>query len=409
MLFEKKALKELLKNRKVKDLADFNSLMSELSGEVVEILLEGELTDYLGYEKYDHKAKTIDNRRNGSSSKEVKSKFGKIGLNIPRDRESKYSPQLVKKHERDVSGLDEKVISLYAKGLTSRDICSHVDEIYDYQLSAESVSHITNKVLESAQEWQSRPLENIYAIIFLDALFVKMRLDGAVRKVAVYNILGITLSGHKDYLGLWIGESESASYWASVLSELKNRGLKDVLIFSVDNLSGISEAIEATYPKAEIQKCVVHQIRNSFKYVARKDSKELVKSLKRIYQASTQEQAELALVELKYDWGERYPHVVKSWESNWPELSPFLKYPPEIRRLMYTTNSIENLHRQLRKVSKARTIFPNKEAVLKLFYLAIKDMNKKQHATRRAIRDWSIIYPQLVVHFQDRLKPYLNI
>jgi len=406
VLLKKKELKELLKEKNVKTLEDFNGLMSELSREVMESLLEGEMTDFLGYEKYDHKAKRIDNSRNGFSGKQVKSSFGKVDLNIPRDRDSKFSPQLVKKHERDMSGLDEKVISLYAKGLTSRDICSHISEIYDHQLSAESVSNITEKVLVSAKEWQSRPLERLYAIIFLDALFVKMRLDGVVRNVAVYSILGITLSGHKDYLGLWISESESASYWASVLSELKNRGVEDVLIFSVDNLSGISEAIGATYPKAEIQKCVVHQIRNSFKYVARKDSKELIKSLKCIYRASTQEQAEVALVELRTKWGTKYPHVVKSWESNWSELSPFLKYPPEIRRLIYTTNSIENLHRQLRKVSKTRTIFPNREAVLKLFYLAIEDINKKHH---RPIKEWSLIYPQLVVHFQDRVTPYLDI
>ena len=406
MLFEKKELKEFLKKRKVKTLDDFNSLMGELSREVMESLLEGEMTDFLGYEKYDHKAKTIANSRNGFSSKQVNSSFGKVDLNIPRDRDTEFSPQLVKKHERDISGIDEKVISLYAKGLTSRDICSHISEIYDYQLSAESVSNITEKILVSAKEWQSRPLECLYAIIFLDALFVKMRLDGVVRNVAVYSILGITLSGHKDYLGLWINVSESASYWASILSELKNRGVADVLIFSVDNLSGISEAIKATYPRAEIQKCVVHQIRNSFKYVARKDTKELVKSLRCIYQASTQEQAEVALVELRAKWGEKYPHVVKSWESNWPELSPFLKYPPEIRRLIYTTNSIENLHRQLRKVSKTRAIFPNREAVFKLFYLAIEDISKKHY---RPIKDWSIISPQLVVYFQDRVTPYLDI
>lgn len=406
MLLEKKELKELLKEKNVKTLDDFNSLMGELSREVLENLLDGEMTDFLGYDKYDHKAKRIDNSRNGFSGKQVKSNFGKVALTIPRDRDSKFSPQLVKKHERDISGLDEKVISLYAKGLTSRDICSHIAEIYDHQLSPESVSNITDKMLESAREWQSRPLERIYAIIFLDALFVKMRLDGVVRNVAVYSILAITLSGHKDCLGLWISESESASYWASVLSELKNRGVEDVLIFSVDNLSGISEAIGATYPKAEIQKCVVHQIRNSFKYVARKDTKELVRALKCIYQASSQEQAEVALVELKSKWGVKYPQVVKSWESNWVELSSFLKYPPEIRRLIYTTNSIENLHRRLRKVSKTRTIFPNREAVLKLFYLAIEDMNKKHH---NPIKNWSGIYPQLLVHFQDRLMPYLDI
>ena len=234
---------------------------------------------------------------------------------------------------------------------------------------------------------------------------MKMRVDGAVRKVAAYSILGISLSGHKECLGLWVAPSESASYWASVLSELKNRGLEDVLIFSVDNLSGISEAIEAVYPKAEIQKCVVHQIRNSLKYAASKDRKGLANTLKLIYQASTEEKAQLGLVELERQWGKKYPHVISSWKSNWPELSTFLKYPPEIRRLIYTTNPIENLHRRLRKAVKIRIIFPTQESAMKLLYLAIEEMNKK-HTGR--IKNWSSIYPQLMVYFQDRVEQYLR-
>ncbi len=260
MVLDRIKLKKLLKEKGVKNLDDFNAFMRDISKDIVETLLEEELTDYLGFEKYDQKAKVIDNSRNGFTPKSIKSKFGEIDLNVPRDRKSEFEPQVVKKRKRDISGLEEKIISMYAKGMTTRDIQAHIKDLYNYEISPETVSSITDKVLEKAREWQNRPLEQIYAVIYMDAVFLKIRTEGHMRNVALYTIIGINLDGLKECLGLWICETESAKYWLSVLNELKNRGLEDVLIFSVDNLKGISEAIEAVFPRAEIQKCIVHRV-----------------------------------------------------------------------------------------------------------------------------------------------------
>lgn len=403
MIFNKKELKKLLKEQNVKDLGDFNALMSEVSKEVVETLLEGELTDHLGFEKYDHQAKTIDNSRNGFTPKSVNSKYGKMGLNVPRDRKSEFDPKIVKKYQRDISGLEDKIISMYARGMTTRDIQSHVQEIYNYDISPETVSTITDKVLEHAREWQNRPLEEIYAIVFMDAIFLKMRSEGHVRSIAVYNIIGVNLEGKKDCLGLWICETESSKYWLSVLNDLKNRGLEDVLIFSVDNLTGISEAIQAVYPKAEIQKCVVHQIRNSLKHVSWKDRKALAESLKSIYKANSEKEGFSALEDFEKKW-KKYPHVAASWKRNWGELSTFFKFPAEIRKIIYTTNPIESVNRSIKKVTKNKVVFPNEEAVNKVVYLALQEASKKW-TTR--LRDWAMIYSQLMIFFEDRLSKYL--
>lgn len=403
MVLDRKELKKLLKEKNVKSLDDFNSLMNEVSKDVVETLMEGELTDYLGFEKYDHGAKTIDNSRNGFTPKKVKSKFGQIDLNVPRDRKSDFDPKIVRKHQRDISGLEDKIISMYARGMTTRDIQSHVKEIYNYEISPETVSTITDKVLERAREWQSRPLEAIYAIIFMDAIFLKMRSEGHVRSIAVYNIIGVNMEGEKDCLGLWICETESSKYWLSVLNELKNRGIEDVLIFSVDNLTGISDAIQSVYPKAEIQKCVVHQIRNSLKHVSWKDRKSLAQSLKSIYKANSEKEGFSALEDFEEKW-KKYPHVAASWKRNWGELSTFFKFPPEIRRIIYTTNPIESLNRSIKKVTKNKVVFPNEQAVTKVVYLALQEASKKW-TTR--LRDWAMIYSQLMIFFEDRLARYL--
>ena len=403
MVLDRKDLRKLLKEKNVKDLDDFNTLMSELSKEVVETLLEGELTDHLGFEKYDHEAKTIDNTRNGFTPKSVKSKFGKIGINVPRDRKSEFEPKIVKKHQRDISGLEDKIISMYARGMTTRDIQSHVKEIYSYDISAETVSTITDKVLVHAREWQNRPLEEIYAIVFMDAVFLKMRSEGHVRSIAVYNIIGIDLDGKKECLGLWLCETESSKYWLSVLNELKNRGVEDVLIFSVDNLTGISEAIGSVYPKSEIQKCVVHQIRNSLKHVSWKDRKAITVDLKSIYKATCEKEGFAALEDFELKW-KKYPHVASSWKRNWSELSTFFKFPDEIRRIIYTTNPIESLNRSIKKVTKNKAVFPNEQAVNKVVYLAVQEASKKW--TSR-LREWPMIYSQLMIFFEDRLKRFL--
>ena len=404
MVLDRIKLKKLLKEKGVKNLDDFNAFMRDISKDIVETLLEEELTDYLGFEKYDQKAKVIDNSRNGFTPKSIKSKFGGIDLNVPRDRKSEFEPQVVKKRKRDISGLEEKIISMYAKGMTTRDIQAHIKDLYNYEISPETVSSITDKVLEKAREWQSRPLEPIYAVIYMDAVFLKMRTEGHVRNVALYTIIGINLDGLKECLGLWVCETESAKYWLSVLNELKNRGLEDVLIFSVDNLKGISEAIEAVFPRAEIQKCIVHQIRNSLRYVSWKERKPMAKDLKFIYKAATEKEGSAALDDFAEKWDKRYPHISASWKKNWAELSTFFKYPPEIRTLIYTTNLIENLHRKIRKVAKNKSSFPNEQSLFKLVYMAVEEASRKWTMRHR---DWAMIYSQLMIFFEDRLAKYV--
>lgn len=404
MVLDRSKLKKLLKEKGVKNLDDFNAFMKDVSKDVVETLLEGELTDHLGFERYDQKAKTIDNSRNGYTPKTVKSKYGEIDLDVPRDRKSEFEPQIVKKRKKDISGLEEKIISMYAKGMTTRDIQAHIKDLYSYEISPETVSSITDRVLERAREWQTRPLEPIYAVIYLDAVFLKMRTEGHVRNVALYTIIGINLDGQKECLGLWVCETESAKYWLSVLNELKNRGLEDVLIFSVDNLKGISEAIEAVFPQAEIQKCIVHQIRNSLRYVSWKERKAMATDLKLIYKAATEEEGSAALGDFAGKWDKRYPHVSASWKKNWAEIATFFKYPPEIRTVIYTTNPIESLHRQIKKVAKNKSSFPNEQALTKLVFLAVEGASRKWTMRHR---DWAMIYSQLMIFFEDRVSKYV--
>ena len=400
MALDREELKKLLREKGVKSLDDFNAFMRDISKEVVETILEGELTDHLGYEKHDQKAKATDNARNGFTPKTVKSKYGEIGLEVPRDRQSDFEPQIVKKRQKDISGLEEKIISMYAKGMTTRDIQAHIKDLYGYEISPETVSSITDKVLDRAREWQGRPLESVYVLIYMDAVFLKMRHEGHVRNMAVYTIVGINLDGQKECLGLWISETESAKYWLSVLNELKNRGVQDVLVFTVDNLKGISEAIEAVFPRAEIQKCIVHQIRNSLRYVSWKERKAMAKDLRAIYEAATEQDGAAALDQFAEEWDKRYPHISASWRTNWDEIVTFFKYPPEIRSLVYTTNPIESLNRQVKKTSKNKAIFPNEQALVKQVYLAIAEASKKWTMRHR---EWAVIYSQLMIYFGDRL------
>lgn len=404
MVLDREALKKEVKEKGIKTLDDFNDYMRDISKEVLEVLLDGEITEFLGYEKHDQKSKETDNSRNGYSGKKVKSTFGPIPLEVPRDRKSDFKPVVVKKRQSDISGFEDKIISMYAKGMTVRDIQSHIADIYGYEISHETVSSMTAGVLEKAKEWQQRPLQEIYPIIFLDALFLNMRKEGTISKVAVYAIIGIDLEGNKECLGLWIVETESSKYWLTVLNELKNRGLQDVLIFSVDGLSGLSEAISAAFPQAEIQRCIVHQIRNSLKHVPWKDRKSVATDLKTIYTASSEKAALEALELFGNKWNRKYPNILKSWEKNWAELSTFFKYPQEIRTLIYTTNPIESLNRGLKKISKTRSIFPNEDAILKLLYLAINDINKRW--TQKA-KNWGAIYAQLSIFFEERLSKYI--
>jgi putative transposase len=401
----KEVLKSLIKEYDIKEAKDIKAMLKDLFAETIQEMLTSELDEELGYSKYDYKNKKGTNSRNGSSPKQVKSEYGPIDLNIPRDRKGEFEPQIVKKNQVDVSGIEDQILSMYAKGMTNRDIENHINELYGFEASPTLISRITDKIIPLAKDWQSRPLEEIYAIVFMDAIHYNVRKDGAVVKKAAYILIGIDLDGEKDVLGIWIGENESAKFWLGVLTDVKNRGVKDILISSVDGLTGFSEAIRAVFPQTEIQRCIVHQIRNSTKYVSYKDLKAFVADLKEIYQAATEEKALEALLQLEEKWAAKYPHAIKSWKNNWAELSTFFKYPLEIRKIIYTTNSIESYNRQLRKVTKPKSIFPTDDSLFKMLYLATMDITKKW--TGR-IQNWIQIRAQLNIHFEERIpKKYI--
>ncbi|HGI2111290.1 TPA: IS256 family transposase [Streptococcus agalactiae] len=377
---------------------DLQEALKDLLGDTMEQMLKAELDEHLDYE-YGEKPLSL-NTRNGSSKKTVKSSYGNIDLNIPRDREGSFEPQALKKYQKDISNIESQIISMYAKGMTTRDISTHIKEIYGFGISESMVSKITNKILPTIEEWQNRPLEKVYPFVFLDAIHYHVRENNIVVKKAVYIALGYNTEGYKEILGMWVGENESSKYWLLVLNQLKERGLEDILIVSTDNLSGFSQAIESVYPKTEIQKCVIHQIRNSTKFVSYRDIKELMKDLKTVYKASTEELALSNLDIFEEKWGKKYPMCVNSWRNNWAELSTYFKYPEGIRKLIYTTNSIENFNRQLRKVTKNKTIFPNDYALQKSLYLAMVDASSKW--TSR-IRGWDQILSQLSIFFEGRI------
>ena len=402
-MFDREELKELIKREQIENLDDFQELMRKITKEVLEAIYDGEITAHLGYRKHEQNASTDGNARNGYTQKTVQAQLGPIELDVPRDRHSTYEPKIVKKRQRDISGIETKVISMYAKGMTTRDIQQHIYDIYGYEISPETISTITDRVMEHVREWQARPLQPVYAVVFMDAMMVKMRYDGVIKNVAIYSILGIDLDGMKSCLGLYVAETESAKYWLTVMNELKNRGVQDILIFAVDNLAGISEAIAAAFPNAEVQKCIVHQIRNSLKYVPWKERKPVAADLRRIYTASSEAEGFAELERFAEKWDRKYPHISRSWLANWTELSTFYKYSPEIRTLIYTTNPIESYHRAVRKVMKSRGVFPSEEAVLKLMYLATQDTERRW---TKVIPNWGTIYSQLTVYFGDRVTKY---
>lgn len=392
-----KIAKMLIEEYQPQSAQDIQEALKDLLGDTMEELLKAELDEHLDYE-YGEKPLSL-NTRNGTSKKTVRSSYGNIDLNIPRDREGTFEPQALRKYEKDISNIENQIISMYGKGMTTRDISSHIKDIYGFGISETMVSKITNKILPTIEEWQNRPLEKIYPMVFLDAIHYHVRENNIVVKKAVYIALGYNLEGFKEILGMWVGENESSKYWLLVLNGLKERGLEDVLIFSTDNLPGFSQAIEAVYPKAEIQKCIIHQIRNSTKYVSYKDIKELMKDLKAVYKASTEDLALTNLGIFEEKWGKKYPMCVSSWKNNWTELSTYFKYPEGIRKLIYTTNAMENFNRQLRKVTKNKTIFPNDYALQKSLYLAMVDASSKW--TSR-IRGWDQILSQLSIFFEGR-------
>ena len=394
-------IRELLQLSSVSSIEDIQNLFKETIAEFMEEGLETELSEELGYSKYDYRNKETDNSRNGHSSKTLRTSFGKVDISVPRDRKGVYEPQLLKKNQTSISqDIEEKILSMYAKGMTTGDIETHIRDIYGVEVSDTTVSRITDKILPVAKEWQQRPLENIYAVVFLDAIHYHVRSEGQVVKKAVYIAIGINLDGRKDVLGMWVGENESAKYWATILNSLRNRGVEDIFIACTDNLTGFSAAIEAVFPKTEIQNCIIHQIRNSTRYVSYKDLKALMADLKAVYAAVDENAALNALEVFSERWDKKYPKISISWKDNWPNLSIYFKYPQEVRRLIYTTNAIEGFNRQLRKVTKAKSVFPTDDSLLKMLYLAMVDITKKWTGRRQ---DWSMIHAQLAIYFADRM------
>ena len=398
----KELIQGLLSHYNPTDAQDVQTMLRDLLGDTLQQMLEAEMDEHLGYSKYDYKHKRTDDSRNGYSPKTVVSSVGEIPLDVPRDRKGEFEPQTVKKNQTDISNIEDQVLSMYAKGMTTRDISAHLQSIYGVDASAEMISRMTDRILPIAKEWQSRPLARKYAIVFMDAVHFHVRQDGRTIKKAVYIAIGTRLDGHREVLGLWIGGNESAKYWIGVLNEIRNRGTEDIFIISVDGLTGFADAISAVYPKAEIQRCIIHQIRYTTKFVSYKDIKSFMKDLKGIYQAATLEQAEEGLDVLEQNWGVKYPSSVTSWRNNWPQISTYFKYPQELRKMIYTTNQIENFNRQLRKVTKTRTIFPSDDALFKLLYLATMDITEKWTGRDR---DWGKILSQLCIYFEDRIEP----
>ena len=395
-------IKGLLEHYQPKDAQDVQNMLKDLLGETLQDMLESEMDEHLGYSKYDYRNKETEDSRNGYSAKTVTSSMGPIELDIPRDRNGEFEPQIVKKHQTDISTIEDQVLSMYAKGMTNRDISKHLQDVYGVDASAEMISHMTDRILPIAREWQNRPLERKYAIVYMDAVHFNVREDNRTVKKAVYVAIGIRVTGQKEVLGMWIGGNESAKYWLGVLNEIKNRGTEDIMIVSVDGLTGFVDAIQAVFPKAEVQRCIVHQIRYSTKFISYKDRKEFVKDLKLVYKADTEEMAVVALDALEDKWGAKYPASVTSWRNNWPQLSVYFKYPPEIRRLIYTTNAIENFNRQLRKVTKAKSVFPTDDALFKILYLAMSEATEKW--TGKAW-DWGQTLDQLYIYFEGRISP----
>ncbi|WP_157128218.1 IS256 family transposase [Brevibacillus parabrevis] len=404
-MMSKEQIKQWIKEKNMKSVDDVQSALKDLFADTIQEMLEAEIESSLGYAKHDMKNKRTTNSRNGYSKKTIRSEYGDVDIQVPRDREGDFEPNIVKKHQSNVTGIEDQILALYAKGVSTRDIQDHLQQLYGIEVSPTLISNVTNKIVPMIKEWQNRPLQAVYAVVFLDAIHFKVKQDGAIVNKAAYMVIGIDLDGHKDVLGIWIGENESAKFWLHVLNELKNRGVQDILITSVDNLRGFTEAISACYPKTEIQKCVIHQIRNSIKYVSYKDLKKITSELKPIYKAPTEQAALEELEQFEQTWGSKYPLMVRSWRNNWDEIATFFRYPPEIRKLIYTTNVIESYHRQLRKVTKGKAMFPTDDALLKMLYLVTMDVLRKW--TGR-VQNWGQILLQLSVFFEDRVQPYIR-
>lgn len=400
-VFSPEALDQLLEGHRTPE-AFFgaNGLLDQLSKALLERALQGEMTHHLGYEKHDPAGHNSGNSRNGTSPKTIKGKRGQVQIEVPRDRQSQFEPQLIPKGQTRLDGFDDRVLSLYARGLSVREIQAHLEEIYGTQVSPDLISTVTDAVLEEVRAWQSRPLDALYPIVYLDALQVKIKSEGRIQNKAIYLAIGINLQGRKEVLGLWAAQNEGAKFWLSVVTELKNRGVQDIFIACVDGLKGFPEAIEAVFPHTQVQLCLVHLVRYSLAFVSFKDRKDVAADLKAIYRAATAGEAEQQLDAFAAKWDGQYPLIAKSWRSNWMRLVPMFGYPPEIRRAVYTTNTIESLNMSLRKVIKTRASFPSDEAAFKLLYLALQNIQKKW---TMPIPNWGQALNALAILFEERL------
>jgi len=379
--------------------AEVTSLLKSLFAGTLEQMLQAEIEEHLGYEAHSPVGDNTGNSRNGYGKKTIKSEWGEAEISVPRDRNGTFEPAVIEKRQTRTDEIEARVLAMYSKGLSTRDIEDHLRDIYGVDVSASLISRITDRIMPELNEWQSRPLSEVYPVVFFDGINFKVKKDGKVINKCVYSVLGIDTDGKKDILGIWLSETESASFWTVVFNELKNRGVRDILMACHDNLSGFVNAINTAFPKTDSQLCIIHQIRNSTRYVSHKDLKPLMADLKKIYGAVSEDAALYALEEFNETWSTKYPQIYKSWESNWAELSTFFKYPGEMRRLIYTTNAVEGFHRMLRKFTKTKTNFPTDDSLKKSIYLSIKEISKKWY---QPIRDWGIIIGQFMMFYEDR-------
>lgn len=390
--------RELGKATSIDDFYGKDGIFARLFSKTIEEMLEAELTSELGYERYEAAGRNSGNNRNGHYSRKMRTSGGDAEIKVPRDRNGEFQSALLKKNSNEI---EQKITAMYAKGMSTRDIQDMLSELYGIDVSPETISAITDKVWPLVEAWQNRPLAPVYAILYLDAIHIKLKRDGKIDNVAVYNVLGVDLDGHREILGHWIGDgAEGANFWLSVITDLQNRGVEDVFIAAIDGLTGFADAIQSVFPKTQVQRCVIHQIRQSLKYVVWKDRKAFVADLKTVYQAATREKAEANLLQLEQNWGSKYGAAVRSWQNNWEDLATFFEFPKEIRRLIYTTNTVEGYHRQLRKVIKNKGSFPTEQSVRKLLYLATMNITKKWTAPKQ---NWPLILNQLAIRFEDRI------
>jgi putative transposase len=401
MTIDNELIDNLLKDYKEpEEIIGENGLLKQLTKALLERAMQAEMTGHLGYEKHDRSGNNTGNSRNGKSSKTLKGEFGRLPIEVPRDRNSTFEPKIIPKGQTRWTGFDEKILSMYARGMTTREIQGHLEEMYQVEVSPALISSVTEAVIEEVKGWQSRQLDSMYAVVYLDALRLKVRESGHVQNKAVYLAIGIDMEGKKEVLGMWIAQTEGSKFWLQIVTELKNRGVNDILIACVDGLKGLPEAIEAVFPKTQVQLCIVHMVRYSLNYVGWKQRKEVAADLKRIYQSATEQEAEMALEEFGKKWDSKYPTISQSWRRNWARVIPFFAHPPEIRKVIYTTNSIESLNMSLRKITKNRASFPNDEAALKLLYLALKKISKKWTLP---IRDWKGALNQFAIVYEGRM------